>query len=55
MFCSTKMEITLAGEDESFLNRLRTPALPPNIQKKLDDPKFGWTIEEEIIYDKERQ
>jgi hypothetical protein len=55
MFCSTEMEITLAGEDEDFLNRLRDPTLPPDIQKKVGDPESSWTIEEEIVYDKERQ
>jgi hypothetical protein len=49
------MEITLAGEDEEFLNQLRAPAIPPDIQKKLDDPKSGWTIEESVIYNKERR
>jgi hypothetical protein len=55
MFRSTKMEITLAGEDEEFLNQLRTLALPPNVQKKIDNPESGWTIEEGIVHDKERR
>jgi hypothetical protein len=51
MFRSTEMEITLMGEDEEFLNQLRTPAPPPNVQKKINES--GWTIEEGIIHDKD--
>jgi hypothetical protein len=49
------MEITLAGEDEDFLNQFQDPILPSDIQKKVDNPESGWTIEEEIVYNKERQ
>jgi hypothetical protein len=55
MFRSTEMEITLTGEDEDFLNRLQIPALPPNMQKKIDDPESGWTIEEGIVHDQEKR